>query len=353
MKPHCNTRRVVRAGVAVAFIALCAACDTDEPSGAAARSAQPAASAASSPVAVVDGVTVVEVSLAAQRSGGIAVQPLVAASAPAGATSDAIAADLQPLADWWARLSAARSQAAAAQAQAAAANADLARTRALHDDDRNASLKSLQAAQAAADAANAGAQAAQAALQGLRRQGALQFGAGLADDRGRDEHDALLSGRHAILRVAIPPGQPAPRAATASCGGGPRLAARWIAASPQADAQLGADVQLYETDRPLPANASCSVAFAAPASANRGVLVPPEAVLWFADQPWVYVRRDATHFARTALPGAIEQPQGFFAPASLAAGAQVVTRGAGLLLAQEQAPPPGGGTACKDPECDD
>jgi hypothetical protein len=348
MNSQLHIRRVVQAGVAIAAIALCAACDTDERSEATTKSARPAAAAASGPVAVVDGVAVVEVSLAAQRSGGIAVQPLASASGPAGATSDAIVMDAQPLADWWARLSAARSQAAAAQAQAAAASADLARTRALHDDDRNASLKSLQAAQAAADAANAGAQAAQAALQGLQRQGALQFGAWVADD-----HGALLSGRHALLRVAMPSGEPATRAATASCGGGPRLAARWIAASPQADAQLGANVQLYEADQPLPANASCSVAFAAPASASRGVLVPSEAVLWFADQPWVYVQRDATHFARTAMPGAIEQPRGFFAPANLAAGAQVVTRGVGLLLAQEQAPPPGGGTACKDPECDD
>lgn len=316
------------------------------------KGAKASAAAASAPVTLVDGVTVIEVSSASQHNGGIVLQPLPAASAPAAATSYGVTMDMQPLSEWRAKFAAARAQAGAARTQAATAAADFARTRALHDDDQNASLKSLQAAKAAADEAKANVQAAEAALDGLRQQGTMQFGARLVADVLQSDQPTLLLGQRALLRVALAAGVTTPSVAAATCGG-PKLRARWIAPAPQADAQLGAHMQLYEVDAALPANASCTVTFPASASMSQGVQVPLDAVVWFADQPWVYVQRDDTHFARTLLAGANEQAQGFFVPDGLRAGQKVVTRGAGLLLSVEQAPPPGSGSGCKDPECDD
>jgi membrane fusion protein, multidrug efflux system len=92
-------------------------------------------------------------------------------------------------------------------------------------------------------------------------------------------------------------------------------------------------------------------ALPAPAVAG-GVFVPLSAAIWYADQPWAYVRRDASHFARVPLLQATETSDGYIAHGGIAAGASVVTQGAGLLLSQEQTPPPNA-APCKDPECDD
>ncbi len=340
------------AGVlALALVALALAWGWRRLPGAALAPA--AAPAASSPVTVVDGTTVVRLGLAAQRRSGLRAEPLAPAAPPAGAVTYGTVMDLRPLVDWASKLSGAAAQAQAARAQAGAAEADADRTRALYRDDRNASLKSLQAARAAADQAKANADAAAAALAALRSEGRLQFGPALADDFARHPGAAPPDGRLAVVRVAMRPGAPAPRIVEVAYGSAQRHRARWLSPAPQADAQLGADVQLYEVGHALPANASVTIYLAGSASGSPGVFVPLRAVIWYAGQPWVYVQRNDTRFARIALPDAQELPQGFFASEGLHPGQKVVTRGAGLLLSQEQIPPPGSSTACKDPECDD
>lgn len=309
--------------------------------------------AASGPVAVVDGTTVVKLGLAAQRRSGLRAEPLAPAAPPAGTVTYGTVMDLRPLVDWASKLSGAAAQAQATRTQAAVAEADLERTRALYRDDRNASLKSLQAAQAAADQAKANADAATAALAALRSEGRLQFGRALADDIARHPEAVPRDDRLAVVRVAMRPGAPVPRRAEVAYASAQRHPARWLSAAPQAYAKLGAEVQLYEVDHALPAHASVTVYLAGPASGSPGVFVPLPAVVWYAGQPWVYLQRDDTHFARLPLPDAQELPQGFFASEGLHPGQKVVTRGAGLLLSQEQIPPPGSSTACKDPECDD
>lgn len=321
-----------------------------EPAAAVAPAPPPAAPA-SRPISVIDGMTVVELSLAMQRRAGVQSQPLRLAAAPVGATTNGVVLDLQPLVVWASKLTGAEATAAAARAQAQAADADLARTRALYRDDQIVSLKSLQAAQSSAALATANARAAEAALKALRSEGRLTFGEAIASDI---EHHAGLSLRdHAVIRVAMTSAGLAPRTVQVAYGSGQPAPARWLSRAPQADAQLGADVQLYEADRALPADASVVVHLPGAASVGQGIFVPLQAVVWYADQPWVYVQRDPTHFARVALIDAQEQPEGFFVPQGLRAGQQVVTRGAGLLLSQEQTPPPGSGSGCKDPECDD
>jgi multidrug efflux system membrane fusion protein len=341
----------VAGALALALVALAVAWGSRRGPDAALATAP--APSASGPVAVVDGTTVVRLGLAAQRRSGLRAEPLAPAAPPAGTVTYGTVMDLRPLVDWASKLSGAAARAQAAQAQAGADEAEVERTRALYRDDRNASLKSLQAAQATAEQAKANADAAAAALDALRSEGRLQFGPSLADDTARHPGAVPRDGRLAVVRVAMRPGAAAPRCVEVAYGSAQRHRARWLSPAPQADAQLGADVQLYEVDRALPAHASVTVYLCRSASGSPGVFVPLPAVVWYADQPWVYVLRDDTHFARVALPDARELPQGFFASEGLQPGQKVVTRGAGLLLSQEQIPPPGSSTACKDPECDD
>lgn len=339
--------RLARWAAAACVIALSAAAGAWWASQRQAEAPAPAAAAAKSPVSVVDGLTVVQIDPAVQQRSGIEshpAQPAGGEAMPSSASFPGVVLDLQPLIEWRGQLAAARTQAQAAAAQLRTSEAELARTRALHADDQNVSRKALEGAQGAQARDRAQQEAAQAALRALEQKGREQFGPALSRV---DVLDALLDRHEAVVALAIP-GAPPPRVEVEAAST-PAVRSTWLSAAARTDASLGAGLQLYRVPRSLPANAAVVARVAAAAAA--GALVPPPAVVWQAGQPWAYVRRDGSHFARTPLTGATETRDGFVVPQGIQPGDQIVTQGAQLLLSQELLPPPGG-PACKDPECD-
>lgn len=306
------------------------------------------------PVSVIDGLTVVQIAPAVQQRSGLVVQALGNAGGhPGDSTALGVVLDIQPLIDWRARSVAAAAQSEATRSAWTAARAELARTRQLYQDDQNLSLKALQAAQVEEQRARAAAEAATAAQRALQAAALQQFGSVVAAwaAGGSGPMQELVLRRSVLVGIALDPaGGPPPKSLQVSLGQGPRVDARWVGVSAQADARLGAALQTYVVAAALPTHASV-VAYLPGAAAGSGVLVPLSAVIWYADQPWAYVRRDASHFARMPLLQASETADGYIARAGIPAGASVVTQGAGLLLSQEQTPPPGA-PRCKDPECD-
>lgn len=316
-----------------------------------ARPAAPPPSPPASAVSVVQGLTVVTLSPAAQRASGLQEQAVGrAAAAGSGVIAYGVVMDLQPLVDWRGRAVKAQADAQAARTQWTVATAERERLATLHAEEQIASLKALQAAQAEEARARSAAEAATASLRVLQADVVQQFGAVLAGwAQGRPgPMQQLLAHRASLVAMALGDGTP-PTKLAVSAGAGPRWTATWVGRSMQADPKLGSGSQIYLVPAGLPANASV-VAWAA--GGGEGVFVPLPAVVWYADQPWAYVRRDGSHFARVPLLDATETPEGYVARGGIAAGASVVTQGAGLLLSQEQTPPPGG-SPCKDPECDD
>lgn len=318
------------------------------------RSPQPAPPAAPppSPVSVVNGLTVVTLKPAVQRASGLREQTVGAASGSAAVgTAYGVVMDVQPLVDWRGQYASAQAQEQAAQVQWTVAKAELDRLRQLHADEQNASLKAVQAAQAEEERARSAAESAQAALRVLRANALQQFGPVLAGwaQATAAPMDQLLAHKASLVGMALGNGA-APATLQVSLGAGPRWTSRWIGRSARADPKLGSVLELYLVPASLPANASV-VGWLASRS-GEGVFVPLAAVVWYADQPWAYVRRDGSHFARVPLLDFNETPDGYVARGGIAAGASVVTQGAGLLLSQEQTPPPNA-APCKDPECDD
>jgi membrane fusion protein, multidrug efflux system len=306
-----------------------------------------------SPVSVVNGLTVVDIKPSVQRASGLQEQTIgPAAATQGGATAYGVVMDLQPLLDWRGKYAAARARDEAARAQWSVARAEFERQRQLRADDQNASVKSVQAAQAEEARAHSAATAADGSVHALQADALQQFGPVLAGwARGGQGSMPQLAAQHASL-VGMSLGErPPPRTLQVALGSGPRWNATWIGRAARADPRLGAGLQMYLVPAPLPANASVLASLPTPSTTN-GVFVPLSAVVWYADQPWAYVRRDASHFARVPLLQATETPEGYIAHGGIDAGASVVTQGAGLLLSQEQTPPPNA-APCKDPECDD
>lgn len=305
-----------------------------------------------SPVSVVNGLTVVTLAPAVQRATGLQTQTVGSATAAAtGRSAYGVVLDVQPLLDWRGKYVAAQADAQAARTQWAVARAERDRLRTLHAEDQNASLKALQAAEADEQRAHSAAESAAAALRVLQADALQQFGPVLAGwAQGRPAPMQQLVSHRASL-VGIASGDsPAPPKLQVSAGSGPRWTSTWVGRAMRADPKLGAGLQMYLVPASLPANAS--VVAWLPTPAAGGVFVPLPAVVWYADQPWAYVKRDGSHFARVPLLDATGTPDGYVARGGITAGAAVVTQGAGLLLSQEQTPPPNA-APCKDPECDD
>ena len=72
----------------------------------------------------------------------------------------------------------------------------------------------------------------------------------------------------------------------------------------------------------------------ASSAALKGVVVPNQAIAWHGGMAWIYVKTSQDTFLRKPVASDIELDDGWF-DTSIAAGTEVVTRGAQLLLSEE------------------
>jgi hypothetical protein len=310
-------------------------------------------------VSVIKGVTMVRLDMATQRRSGIATEVLAAMTHRVEVMVYGSVLDLQPLIDLRSRRDAAQADAVAAQAAAAASRAEAERNRALYEDQRNVSLKAYQAAQAADRANQARADAAGLSLRNIEASAQQQFGSTLARwafDPRSAAFTRLVVRKDVLVRVTLPPvfGTQAPPAEIdVQASGSGRAPGALVSAAAQADPGVAGNSFVYRVASPLPAGASVVGYLPTSTRAARRTFVPSSAVVWYAGQPWTYVQDSPTRFARQPLGHATEAEGGYVMAngGGLLPGQRVVTSGAGLLLSEEQRPPPGG-AGCKDPECD-
>lgn len=318
---------------------------------------QPPTPAVSSPVSVVNGVTMVRIDTATQSRSGVYAEALAAMTRRSEVTVYASVLDLQPLIDLRGRHDAAQADGVAARAAAAVSRAELERNRALYEDQRNVSLKAYQAAQAGDRADQAKADAAAFNLRNIEASALQQFGSTLARwafDTGSSAFTRLLARQDVLVRVTLPPAagtQAPPREIDVQASGSGRSPGSLVSPAAQADPGLAGSSFLYQVQSPLPVGTSVVAYLPTSIQATQGTFVPSSAVIWYAGQPWVYAQDSPDRFARRPLGHAAEAEGGYFITEGLQPGQRVVTRGAGLLLSEEQRPPSGGAT-CKDPECD-
>ena len=314
-----------------------------------------AAPAASSPLSVVNGVTMIRVDVATQQRSGIVIQPLVAATHRGETMVYGQVLDLQPLIELRNRHDAAQAELIAARAAAAASRAEAERSRALYEDQRNVSLKAYQAAQASDRADQAKAEAAELNVRNVEASARQQFGqtlAGAAFDPHSSAFSRLLARQDVLVRVTLPAaGAQASSEIEVQASGGARSPGLLVSPAAQADPGLAGNSFLYRVPAPLPTGASVVAYLPTSSQPAQGVFVPSSAVVWYAGQPWVYVQDSAARFARRPLGHVAEADGGYFTSEGLKPGERVVTSGAGLLLSEEQRPPRSG-AGCKDPECD-
>jgi len=320
-----------------------------------ARQAAPQPTA--TPVAIVNGITVVTMDTATQIQNGIRADALTSSENRTGITAYGTVLDLQPLIDLRTRYAAGLADTDAAGAALAAAQQEYRRSLALYQDNQNVSLKSYQAAQAAYRSDQARAQATALKLQNIRAAMRQQFGTTLtrwALGSRSPEFDRLLNRQEVLLRITVPldEGITAPARIKIDANDKQRLPAQLVSPSPQSDPVIQGSAFIYRAAAPLASGTLVAAYLPTAKHAAHGILIPADAIVWYGGQPWAYVQINATQFARYRVAEQSPMRGGFFVTRGFKADQRVVVSGAQLLLSEELKPPPGG-SGCKDPECDD
>lgn len=294
--------------------------------------------------------------IAAQAQQGV----VTATLAKAGEVDlpDAIATvrDPAPLLATAATLASVRAQVQADAAAARAAEAEAHRLHALLPKGY-VSRRDVQSAGAAAAAAQATGTADRARLAAAQADARARWGEALATlaAQGPAALTPFAEGRAALVELAWPgPGVAQPPATVALLD--PPAApvpARLIGAAPVTDAVVQGASYFYRAEGAthLRSGQRLAVAVAADAS-GHAVQVPPEAVVWYAGQPWVYVEQAPGQFRREPLGDGQRSGSAWVVDGALRPGQRVVVRGAELLLTQELKPPPGTAPAGGDDDDD-
>jgi hypothetical protein len=284
-----------------------------------------------------EGPKAITVDAAAQARFGVTIATLKGATVPNGVAASVRVLDSSPLLQ-------ADSELSAAAASFAASRAEALRTRKLFSEDRTVSARAVAAA-------SAQEQADLQRVNAARRQLALEWGGGLADQTAHKRAELLnevARGRAELVRVEIPAGVPIPvpgsRIEVRGNSESEVFAGVVLGTLPTADPRLqtrGVCVELKGDVARLPIGQilSAEVPATAGSAGASGVVLPRSALLRRDSRVWVYVQTGPATFVRREVRDFHPVLSGWFVASGFAPGDRVVAAGAAALLGIESPAP--------------
>lgn len=300
--------------------------------------------ASASSVSSDAGAAVVSITTQVQQQSGIATAPLAAASHRPALTSFGTAVDIQPLLEQRTRYLAALAEAEVARTALAASRQEHQRLLQLNQDNRNVSDRAVAAAEAVWKEHAARQHAADTQAASIRDSMRQQWGTTLATWATAADAAplaSLLQQREALLRITLPFDMPAPQAGSTllvepAGSRGKAVKASFVSVAPQSDSSLQGNTYYYRAPAvDLRAGMRVSAHYSVGKSDGKGVIVPSDAVIWYANQAWVYQRDGAERFVRRPVSTEQEAGNGWFNAGDFRPGDEVIVRGAQLLLSEE------------------
>ena len=258
-----------------------------------------------------------------QRASGMEVERLAAVRYRPQVTGYGLVVDLTPLLTLRARLR-------AAGVALSAAEQEYLRLKGLNRHGQNISAKRLQAARAVW-------QGARAQVAVLRVRALQHWGGALTrwlESRGNPGLEGLADGRRQLLRISASQASYQVKPPVhIEIGGGAR--ATLVSIAPRVNPEIQAPTYFYLAESAMPVGFQFTAGFPISQKVLTGVRIPGAAVIWYAGAAWVYVRTTATGFERRLITTQYPDAGGWFVPAGVPPGEQLVTQGAELLFADE------------------
>jgi hypothetical protein len=232
-----------------------------------------------------------------------------------------------------------------ARAKVTFSRAAFERARKLYDSDRSISQAQREQTEAAWRTDEAAEGSAESQVRTLAATAYQEWGPvlGKALVEQSDTVVRLIERQDFLLQVTLPPGVPVPKeiasAEIESPGkgaGNPRAAITLVSPATRTDARIQGVSFFYLAPAESGVLPGMNVlVFVSSGASPDGVAVPAEALVWWQDRPWVYRRADPETFVRTEVATGQPTPGGGYIDRNLGKGAEVVTRGAQLLLSEE------------------
>ena len=291
-------------------------------------------------VSIKDGVVVLTLSAADQQNAGIAtIQPL---SAPAqrATVGYGTVLDAAALTELSNRLLDAESGVQTAEAKLAVSRAAFERAKVLHRDQQNISTAQLQDAEGSFTVDRALLATARSRLATVSATARQDWGSviGAAVIDHAPPIADLIERRDYLVKVTLPSGAVAapPESAIIRMSGGPGIPLDFISAATSTDPRFQGVSYFYKVpaESGLLPGLHVEVALIVKA-VEGGLVVPEEAVVWLQGKAWIYLRTGETSFERREIVPDRLAPEGGYIVTSLPAHAQIVVRGAQMLLSEE------------------
>jgi hypothetical protein len=239
---------------------------------------------------------------------------------------------------------AAVSQLNTARARLAASEPAFTRAQALYSKNIG-NLVQVQTTEAAVIADRAAVEAAESQVRTLRATGLQEWGPVIGNSMvsGGGLITRLIERNEFLLQITLPPGValddvPA-EASVEIADGAKRAKVRYISPATRADPRIQGVTYFYAAAANAGVLPGMNVrVFLANGAPVEGVIVPNEAIVWWAGRAWVYRRLTDTTFSRHAIPTDMpaEGGAGYVVPATtFAPGEQIVVAAVQLLLSEE------------------
>jgi len=291
-----------------------------------------------------DGISVVSLSPAVQKNSGISTAAVEAMSYQDEINSFGTVMPIAALLEARAEIANLKSQLNAAYTNNKQHKTQFERLQALNADDKNVSDLAVQQAKAQVSNSSATIRSSSLQIQNLEASMSLQWGSLLANAAlGKQPSPVfkkLLNRKNALIQVSLPFNTADPKNGdvieVTPLNGTKPVKAHYVSAAATSDRNgVGKTFYYSAPANNLRTGMRVSVqASASESSASDGIIIPSNAVVWYAGTPWAYFKQDNDQFVRKPISADTEVDAGWF-NVGFAPNSEVVVKGAQLLLSEE------------------
>ncbi|HBA08535.1 MAG: hypothetical protein CTY35_07365 [Methylotenera sp.] len=296
-------------------------------------------------VANKDGATIISISPAAQKQSDILTSPLKASSHQASISTYGNVVSIDSLIELRNRYLAVKSEIDVLKATLSHDKSEFERLKALNQDNKNVSDKALAGAAANTKSDETKITAAESNAKNISDSIRQLWGDTLAqhaiNPRTSDLLQALISNKRVLIQTTLPfdaaePKQNSSIMIAPTAAPSHTMSAQYVSPAPLTNSTIQGKTYFYHAvTNELRAGMQINATTATSSKKSNGVIVPNNAIIWYAGKPWVYQKTGADQFSRKPIHTNIEVDDGWFYQGHLKANDEVVISGAQLLLSEE------------------
>jgi hypothetical protein len=292
-------------------------------------------------VSMRDGAPVITLDPETRQRSGIETAPPAAASHQEQLRAYGMVLDLARLTDLNNNYANAKAQLQTMQAKLAASSPAFDRAQSLYKIGQTVALAQLQTAEAAFRVDQAAVTAADSQVRTLAATAAQEWGPVLGKSLidGSPMVAGLIERREFLLQITLPPGVSVPKppaTATVQTGKDARSTITFVSPATRTDPRIQGISFFYMVPAETGLLPGMNVlAFLPSGITVEGFIIPPQAIIWWQDRAWVYHQTYSEAFTRVEISTELPAPGGGYVVKNFPSDAEIVMRGAQLLLSEE------------------